>query len=90
MIFNPTNTGNYAVEVSVNGCVLMSSCYYIDMTSISNGVWAGITTHPNPVGDVLSIEIPNLTSELEITVFDAQSKLIEKLYRTNSTTVKPR
>ncbi|MBG14759.1 MAG: hypothetical protein CL853_00225 [Crocinitomicaceae bacterium] len=88
MIFNPTNSGNYAVEVSVNGCVLMSSCYYIDMTSISNGVWAGITTHPNPVGDVLSIEIPNLTSELEITVFDAQSKLMEKLYRTNSTTVK--
>ena len=88
MIFNPTNTGNYAVEVSVNGCVLMSSCYFIDMTSISNGVWAGITTHPNPVGDVLSIEIPNLTSELEITVFDAQSKLMEKLYRTNSTTVK--
>lgn len=32
--FTPANTGNYSVEVNMNGCILTSTCYLVDFTGI--------------------------------------------------------
>lgn len=32
--FTPSTTGNYAVEVDMNGCVVTSTCYLVDYTGI--------------------------------------------------------
>ena len=87
MIFYPSSSGNYAVEVSANGCELMSSCYFVDMNNVITGIWAGIQTHPNPVNDFLRIEIPNLKSGLEIMVFDTKSKCVEKVHQSSSNSI---
>ncbi len=76
--FTATNSGNYAVEVALNGCVSVSSCYNLDLSSINSGIWEGLSIHPNPVVDEFSIELPNLNQKLDVSIFDSQSKLIEK------------
>ena len=76
--FTATNSGNYAVEVTLNGCVSVSSCYNLDLSSVNSGIWEGLSIHPNPVVDEFSIELPNLNQKLDVSIFDSQSKLIEK------------
>ena len=48
------------------------------MSSINAGIWEGLSIHPNPVVDEFSIELPNLNQKLDVSIFDSQSKLIEK------------
>lgn len=88
MVFTPTSSGNYAVEVSVDGCTLTSSCFNVDMSSINAGIWDGLSFHPNPVMDEMTILAPNLNQDLLIEIYDAQSKLIKVLELNNATTIK--
>ena len=48
------------------------------MSSINSGIWEGLSIHPKPVVDEFSLELPNLNQNLEISIYDSQSKLIEK------------
>ena len=53
--YTPTVTGNYAVEVTLNGCVDTSACYLVDYTGLSNLYNEVLSIHPNPAHDVLTI-----------------------------------
>ena len=88
MVYTATSSGNYAVEVSVDGCTLTSSCFNVDMSSINAGIWEGLSFHPNPVMDEMTIWAPNLNQDLSIEIYDAQSKLIKVLELNNATTIK--
>ena len=75
--FTASISGNYAVEVTLNGCTSLSSCFNLDMSSVNDGIWERLSFHPNPVVDEFSLELPNLNQKLEISIYDSQSKLIE-------------
>jgi hypothetical protein len=67
--FTPTLNGNYAVEVKVNGCAAISSCYNISNTGISNeyAMKDNFKVYPNPaqnnvtVSDYLDGSVLNIT-----------------------------
>ena len=54
--YTPSNvTGNYAVEVNMNGCVDTSACFLVDYTGLSEMYTDIITVYPNPTSDVLIV-----------------------------------
>jgi hypothetical protein len=76
--FTAQNTGNYAVEITYNGCVSTSSCTYVDMTGVLSEAWKGMEYYPNPVSDHLMLKLPNLKKDLEVSIMDIRSRIIQK------------
>ena len=54
--YTPTVTGNYSVEVTLNGCVDTSACMLVDFTGI-NEIESLISVHPNPTKDEVTLSI---------------------------------
>jgi len=72
--FTPTVTGNYAVEVTMNGCSDTSACVNVIITSINELALAGIKIYPNPVNDNIFIELANLAQATKITIVSIDGK----------------
>ena len=56
--FTPTVNGNYAVEVTENGCTETSGCEVIDaigISELSNGSW--VSLYPNPNNGSFTLEL---------------------------------
>ncbi len=76
--FTPTITGNYAVEISINGCATISGCSQVTIgggsSSINETFGSPITLYPNPTNDHINLE--NLKEGTQITVYDVTGKLM--------------
>jgi hypothetical protein len=59
--FSPTQSGSYAVSVSLSGCTDTSSCYTVNVTSsgINEIEDSKISLYPNPTCDYFQINIPD-------------------------------
>lgn len=53
--FTPTASGNYAVEVTVNGCTEISGCTSMVLTGISESESVRLRVYPVPVQDILNM-----------------------------------
>lgn len=69
--FTPTETGNYAVEVTQENCIDISGCYYI-LISGMNDLQAAQSLHvyPNPAGNKLFIEAECKSGLMKIKITD--------------------
>jgi uncharacterized repeat protein (TIGR03803 family) len=58
--FTPAQTGNYALQVTQNGCTINSDCYYVENSSAGiQGLYAdngNLNVYPNPNNGVFTIE----------------------------------
>lgn len=70
-----TIVGNYAVEVSENGCVDTSACFLIDVTGINDLGMFGLSLFPNPNQGVFSIESANNNLN-SIVIMDNSGRLV--------------
>jgi len=85
-IYLATEIGNYFVEVTVNGCKSSSNQKQIITSSEEEDEFRnGITIYPNPVKDVLNVQVsnPNI-GDLKIRIFDVTGlaildKTVQKL-----------
>ena len=68
-------TGNYAVEVTENGCTDMSACTLIDFTGLEDINSNNFKLYPNPNNGQFVIDFPN-TQNYTVTVFDLTGKLL--------------
>jgi hypothetical protein len=56
--FTATENGNYAVELTIDGCADTSDCYVVNGLGIDrNAFEAGITLYPNPTNGDLSVQL---------------------------------
>jgi hypothetical protein len=55
-MYEATQTGNYAVEVTFNGCTTISECLFIDFTGIDE-IEPLISVHPNPTKDEVTLSV---------------------------------
>jgi len=73
--FTPTLTGTYAVEVTQNGCVDISSCYEVTITGINENTFGSeLVVYPNPVTELLNIDLGERYNEIFIRVLNLAGK----------------
>ena len=75
--FVTQNPGYYAVEISLNGCSVISDCYSIISTSVIDafGTDYQVKIFPNPTSNFLTFLI-NEIDKIDVTILDLQGKVI--------------
>jgi len=69
--FTPTETGEYAVELTRENCIDTSACYFVNETGLyDNSEFQNIRVYPNPCSDKLFIENENSNGIMEIRICD--------------------
>ncbi len=87
--FTATESGNYAVEVTENGCSNISECVEVAIVGIdelSNDLL--VTVYPNPTQGTVEINLGSTIQDVELVLTDIQGKVIyarnyPSLFRTN-------
>ncbi|MDG1429465.1 MAG: T9SS type A sorting domain-containing protein [Crocinitomicaceae bacterium] len=71
--FTPTATGNYAVQVTENGCTLQSACYTIISTAGQSEMnLENIVVYPNPTKGWFTLESNQIGSDFLLTTIDGK------------------
>ncbi len=83
-------SGNYAVEITNNGCIDTSACYTVTVTKINNNpIFDLIKIYPNPSNGIINIDLGNLQN-VSLKIFDTTGKEIlskqninQRIYKQN-------
>lgn len=87
--FTATESGNYAVELTENGCTSTSACVAVTVIGIdelSNGLHAVV--YPNPSQGNIEITLGSIVQDVELMLTDIQGRVIftrnyPSLFKTN-------
>ncbi len=88
--YRPTASGNYTVQVNINGCSSsFSDIFNYIVTAIPNTTneTGGYKLYPNPVKDKLTIEAGTSTQKINYQIFDASGRRIMMNSFTKSTII---
>jgi surface protein len=74
--FTPAATGNFAVEVTENGCVDTSACYIVDYTGLDDLFSVSLLVYPNPSNNgYFNIQFEGTISA--VVLYDMLGRIIE-------------
>lgn len=83
--FTATENGNYAVELTENGCIDTANCVTITTVGIlENNFGNSFVVYPNPTDGNFSIDLGATYENLQITIQDFTGKLIDSKSITHS------
>lgn len=82
--FFPDVDGNYAVQIMLNSCEEISTCYGIFGLSVATELVDGLKVYPNPTTGLVKIELPNIKKDIQLSVYDMTGKLIQELSDKNT------
>lgn len=75
--FTTSVSGNYAVELTENGCVDTSACVPISITGIDELSWTiDITAYPNPTQGSVNIQFEKSIENIQLIITDIQGEII--------------
>ncbi len=75
--FSTSSNGNYAVELTENGCVDTTTCVAITAVGvIENSFGNNLQIYPNPTHGNFSIELGTIFENLEVLITDLSGKVI--------------
>jgi len=78
-LFTATAIGNYAVEITSNGCVDTSTCYPITVVGISeNHLSTNLAVFPNPTNSNITLSLGGLYGAFTTQVYNVHGKLIKE------------
>lgn len=83
--FDATDMGNYAVEITENGCVDTSACTLIDDTGLNHNDLTSVSIVPNPTTNLVTLTFE--ASEARLTILDLNGKIINVLTVNSGDTV---
>lgn len=79
-VFAPTQSGNYAVTITVGACVLTSECYQVLLVGVESA--QGLTrmdAYPNPTANSITITDGTMRSNALVTISDLQGRVVMQL-----------
>ena len=77
--FMPQSDGNYAVQITQNGCNETSSCHNYNTAELKNAEAGTIQLYPNPTQGFLTLDLGQLYPEADLTITDIQGhKILNK------------
>ncbi len=75
--FTASQSGNYAVIISENGCSDTSDCYNIALTEIDENIMnQEFKVYPNPTKDNLTIYLVDYSQNINVSVLDMQGQIV--------------
>lgn len=83
-IFYATSNGNYAVQVTENGCVDTSSCVPITTVGVVESEIDGLVVSPNPTNDFVSVQLGSTYMNVEWRVYGSDGRKVEEQNISNS------
>ena len=87
--FTATTNGNFAVELTENGCVDTSACVAITTVGIiENSFGDELIVYPNPTSGKFSINLGSTYENAKIVIMDIYGKMIESKTMTQSKILK--
>ena len=87
-IFSPTKDGNYAVEISMNGCTVTSSCYEMNLTAIDHLYNNGIHIYPNPTHGIIYIDFGKEVANCAYAISDVSGQILNISEHRNASVLK--
>lgn len=78
-IFNAGTSGNYAVEVTLNGCTVTSSCTILNFVGIEDNEVSLVKVSPNPAKDVLTFKLNETYVNASVQIFDLTGKVLKEI-----------
>lgn len=73
--FTPTSTGNYAVEITDNGCTVVSDCINLTILGLDESEKIGYNVYPNPAQNEIFIE--DISAEATVMMINTQGQEIQ-------------
>ena len=74
-----TTTGNYAVEITLGGCVDTSACENVIINSIKEITNIGISVYPNPTSGLFTISLDGTQNEaLNYSILNLEGKTVKQ------------
>lgn len=76
--FMPSGNGNYALEITYNGCVDTSNCLTYNITSIAtpNQATGNISIYPNPSQGQFTLESSYESTEVQVHIINTMGQLV--------------
>jgi hypothetical protein len=85
--YTPAVTGNYAVEVNMNGCVDTSACMLVDFTGVNEINNSAIKVYPNPTKESFNIEVDASIVGSNYIIFDQLGKIVQNGILSNASQI---
>ncbi|MDD2635775.1 MAG: PKD domain-containing protein [Bacteroidales bacterium] len=82
--FFPDIDGNYAVSIELNNCEKTSACYEVLGLTVETELVDDVKVYPNPTTGLVKIELPNIKKDIQVSVYDITSKLIQEISSKNT------
>ena len=83
--FSPVNDGDYAVEVSLNGCKDTSECKTVSRVGVQNMASGSARIVPNPSSGKAWVQLVNANmGATAIRIFDQQGRLVQEISKPGS------
>ena len=83
--FTPSTNGNYAVELTKNGCGNISACVNISALGIiENNFGDVLSVYPNPTAGNFSIDLGAIYESTVVSIIDVTGRIIESKTITQS------
>ncbi len=76
--FTPTMNGDYAVEITLNGCKDTSVCNTVATVSLDENEIEKVNLYPNPTNGKITFDFGSM-NEASLKIFTSEGKLIEAL-----------
>ncbi|MDH4471717.1 MAG: T9SS type A sorting domain-containing protein [Fluviicola sp.] len=81
--YTVTETGLYAVQVTIGACMVESACEFVDWNALEDLTSANILIYPNPATDYFTLDIPQ-NEGMKLTLYDvAGRKVMEQTIDVN-------
>lgn len=74
--FSPANGGNYAVEITLNGCTATSACHEFTFLALEEAGKEVFTVFPNPATNILSVRHTPSSSGATVRLIDVQGRTV--------------
>jgi hypothetical protein len=80
--FTATSNGNYAVQVTENGCVDTSACVAIMSVGINEQADASVSVYPNPTNGAVTVNT-GMNGSFSYTVYTVEGKVVTQQQNVN-------
>jgi len=78
--YTPMTTGTYALEITLNGCVQMTNCMYVDVISSINetaATFQNMNVYPNPTMGATTVELGKTYEGIEVVTRNMVGQIVD-------------